>query len=224
MESNYKPIAYDEVMWYAKQAKNMRQSDVEMIQRFLMMRAMDVGVESPEVKDSIYRLTDRFVEEELALKRDILAEETRRRGTLSQEIIEVSDDQIVQAIKWTLSSFQSDWDWGGIYIILVCLCNHLGFSAVKTKFVERMAQMGVYPQDNVVRVDHVADTAIKGTEWYEHRFSYLALQRGVKPSWPKTWNEWLNSEIQTNDFIARRDIAKLILKNLRRAIEEDRMV
>ena len=220
MERKYDPMAYSEAVWWADLAKKMKEPEVKEIQRNLLRRIAEVGVASPDVLEIISGMTDRFIDEEMAMRRELMAEELRRKGSLSQGKIDADDDQIVQAIKWTLPKFQSDWDWGGIYIILVNFCNHLGFSAVKTKFVERMAQMGVYPQDKVVKVEHVANTAIIGTEWHEHRFSYLALQRGVKSSWPQTWNEWQNSVVQSKDFLARREIAKLFLSNLRKATKE----
>jgi hypothetical protein len=133
------------------------------------------------------------------------------------EKIEADDDQIVQALKLTLPRFQSDWDWGGPYRILVDCCD---FPPGKADFVRRMARMGVYPKDNYPKnLEHSMPPAIRGTEWHDHQFSYQAIQKGVSPDWPDTYYGWMNSDIQDRDFLDRRSIAKIFKDNLLKAVK-----
>lgn len=218
MEKNYEPMTYSEASWWANKAKKMSHKDAENIQRFLLQRVLEVGVISSEVNDIINGITDRFIEEEREMMRQMMAEELRRRAILDEERIEADDDQIVKAIKWTLPKFKSDWDWGGIYRILVSCCD---FPTVKTDFVRRMAQMGIYPDDNQPKdLDRVLPPAIKGTEWHDHKFSYQSIQKGIKSSWPLSFSGWLQSDLADRDFVDRREIAKIFKENIYKAIKQ----
>lgn len=217
MENKYDPITLSEANWWANRAKNVRRQDAENMQRYLLSRAAEVGVSSSEVTAVINSMLDPFVEKEWQMMRDLMAENLRRKGLLEMEKIEADDDQIVQALKWTLPKFQSDWDWGGPYRILVDCCD---FPPVKAEFVRRMARMGVYPKDNYPKnLEHSMPPAIRGTEWHDHQFSYQAIQKGVSPYWPETYYGWLNSDIQDRDFLDRRSIAKIFKDNLLKAIK-----
>lgn len=217
MESRYDPMTYSEVVWWTNKAKTLPRRNAEDVQRFLLSRAAEVGVASPEVLEAISGITVRFVEEDREMRRELMAEELRRLGTLQQEKIDADDDQIVQAMKWTLAKFKSDWDWGGVYRILVDCCD---FPPEKTAFVRRFARMGVYPKDNTVKnLDHALPPAIRGTEWHDHPFSYQAIQKGVSPEWPQTYYGWLNSDIEDRNFTDRREIAKTFKENLIKAVK-----
>lgn len=211
----YKPITYDEVCHYVNMARNAPRKDAEALQRFLYRRAAETGVCSPEIIAKISSITDRFKDEENEMLRKLMAEDLRRRGIMDQQKIDASDEQIVTAIKLTLPKFESDRDWGGIYRILVDFCNHLGFKAVKTDFVKRFALMGIYPTDKIAK-DLVRNvpSAIKGTEWHEHKFSYSAVQKGIDSTWPTSYKEWEESDIINRDFLDRKSIAKIFLDNL----------
>lgn len=212
MENKYDPITLSEAVWWANRAKKVRRQDAENMQRFMLSRAAEVGVSSSEVTDVINGMLDPFIEEERQMMRELMAENLRQRGLLEIEKIEADDDQIVQALKWTLPKFQSDWDWGGPYRILVDCCD---FPPGKADFVRRMARMGVYPKDNYPKkLDHSMPPAIRGTEWHDHQFSYQAIQKGVSPNWPDTYYGWLNSDIQDRDFLDRQSIAKIFKDNL----------
>lgn len=212
MENKYDPITLSEAVWWANRAKKVRRQDAENMQRFMLSRAAEVGVSSSEVTDVINGMLDPFVEEERQMMRELMAENLRQRGLLEIEKIEADDDQIVQALKWTLPKFQSDWDWGGPYRILVDCCD---FPPGKADFVRRMARMGVYPKDNYPKkLDHSMPPTIRGTEWHDHQFSYQAIQKGVSPNWPDTYYGWLNSDIQDRDFLDRQSIAKIFKDNL----------
>ena len=153
-----------------------------------------------------------FVEEERKMRREIMAEDMRRRGMLSQEKIIAEDDQIIQALKWTLPKFKSHKDWGGCYRILVDCCD---FPVPITDFVRRMARMGIYPKDNNPNdIDYSIPPSIKRDEWCGHQFSYQAVQKGMKNDWPDTYLGWQNSDIQDRDFCDRLDIAKIFRENL----------
>lgn len=216
MEKEYNPLSYSEARYYADMSKRMCRKEAETIQKALLLHALECGVESPKVNDVIYSITDRFVDEDNEMRRQIMENDLRRRGVLQQEDIEAEDEQIIEAIKLTLPKFQSDRDWGGVYRILVDFCNKCGFKAQKTDFVRRLATMGVYPQD--MKVEHLLPATIKGDDWHDHRFSYEAIKKGVSTSWPATFYEWERSELQTRDFIARRKIATTFLKNLRKIV------
>lgn len=218
MENKYDPMTYSEVLWWAHKARRLPRKDAEDIQRNLLFRAMEVGVSSPDVRDVIDGITDRFVEEDREMRRGLMADEMRRLGIMQQEKIDADDGQIVQAIKWTLPKFNSDWDWGGIYRILVDCCD---FPPGKADFVRKFDCMGIYPKDNSVKdLKHGLSPSIRGTEWYDHQFSYQAIQKGVNAAWPKTYYGWLNSDLTDRNFIARRDIAKKFKENLIKAIKE----
>ncbi len=212
---NYDPISLSEVYWWADKAKTVTRQDAENIQRLLLSRVADVGMSSPEVKDVINGITDRFVEEEKRMLRELMADDLRRRGLLAQEKIYADDDQILQALKMTLPRFKSDWDWGGIYRILVDYC---GFKDKITDFVRSMAHMGVYPKDNKPSdINHSIPPSIRGDEWCGHPFSYQAVQKGIKKEWPGRYWDWQICDIQDRDFVDRRSIAKIYKDNLLRA-------
>jgi hypothetical protein len=217
MENKYDPITLSEAKWWANKAKTVRLQRAEEMQSFLLSRAAEVGVSSPEVMAVINGMLDPFVEDERQIRRELIAEDLRRKGILEMEKIEADDDQIVLALKLTLSRFQSDWDWGGPYRILVDCCD---FPPGKADFVRRMARMGVYPKDNYPKnLEHSMPPAIRGTEWHDHQFSYQAIQKGVSPDWPDTYYGWMNSDIQDRDFLDRRSIAKIFKDNLLKAVK-----
>ena len=218
MEIKYDSVTLSEALWWAKRAKRVPYPEAKDMQLLLLSRAVEVGVSSPDVMDVIDGMLDHFVEEERKMKRELMAEELRRKGILQQEKIDADDDQIVKAIKWTLPKFKSDRDWGGIYRILVDNCD---FPPGKADFVRRMARMGVYPNDDYQKdLVRSMPPAIRGTEWYDHQFSYQAIQKGVKTSWPETYYGWQNSDIQDADFLDRRSIATIFKANLLKAVKE----
>ena len=56
-------------------------------------------------------------------------------------------------------------------------------------------------------------------EYNGNLFSYYAIDKGIGAYWPSSYNEWKTSDITSNDFIQRRKIAALFLKNLVKATE-----
>ena len=215
MENKYAPVTLSEVAWWAKRAKRVPYPKAQDMQRLLLLRATECGVSSPDVMDVIDGMLDPFAEEDRDMRRELMAEELRRKGVLEMEKIDADDDQIVMAIKWTLPNFKSDRDWGGPYRILVDYCD---FPPAKTEFVKRFARMGIYPKDNKVAVERPLPPAIRGTEWCDHQFSYQAIQKGVKLDWPDTYYGWMNSDTQENDFLDRLSIAKIFKDNLIKAV------
>ena len=216
----YSPLTLSEALHYANLCKKVPREQAETMQRFLMQRALETNVTSPDVTEIIQSITDRFVEEEREMLRKRMDEYVRRLGISEQQRIDATDEQIVKAIKWTLDDFESEKDWGGIYRILVDYCQHLGFTATKTSFVRRFAKMGIYPKDNVVGdTDRSLPPAIFKDEYNGNPFSYYAIDKGLGAYWPASYNEWKTSDITTNDFIQRRKIAALFLKNLVKATE-----
>ena len=218
MEIKYDSVTLSEALWWAKRSKRVPYPEAKDMQFLLLSRAVEVGVSSPDVMDVINGMLDHFVEEERKMKRELMAEELRRKGILQQEKIDADDDQIVKAIKWTLPKFKSDWDWAGIYRILVDNCD---FPPGKADFVRRMARMGVYPNDDYPKdLVRSMPPAIRGKEWYGHQFSYQAIQKGIKTSWPDAYYGWQNSDIQDRDFLDRRCVAKIFKANLLKAVKE----
>ena len=218
MNKEYSPLSYSEARHYADMTKKMPRDEAEFVQRMLQRRALEAGVGSSNVLEAISSITDRFYEEDREMRRKAIEADLHKRGTIEEAHIDADDDQIVQAIRLTLPKFQSDWDWGGIYRILVDFCD---FPATKTDFVRRMARMGIYAQDNFVKdLERLLPPAIRGTEWNEHPFGYQAVQRSVDPSWPPTYYAWKNSDITTHDFTDRLAIATIFLKNLIKATKE----
>lgn len=205
-----------EALYWAKASQKMPRDDVERLQRFLRQRALDVGCREG-VADVISGMTDRFVDEEREMLRRRIDEYVRSNGILEQQRIDATDDQIIEAIKQTLPYFESDWDWGGIYRILVDYCRHLGFTNSKADFVRRFARMGIYPKDNIIKVDRYPNPAIYQDEYNGHPFSYQAIQKGVNAYWPDSYEEWKKSDITSNDFVARKNIADCFCKNLLKA-------
>ena len=209
-----------DALYWQKVSKQMPRDDVEKLQRFLRQHALDCGCEEG-VPAVISGLTERFADEEKEELRKRMDEYVRRMGIMEQERIDATDEQIVQAIQWTLSDFASEKDWAGIYRILVDYCQHLGFTATKTSFVRRFAKMGIYPKDNTVKdIDRSMPPAIFKDEYNGNPFSYYAIDKGLGAYWPSFYNEWNTSVITSNDFIQRRKIASLFLKNLLKATKE----
>ena len=92
---------------------------------------------------------------------------------------------------------------------------------MKTSFVRRFAKMGIYPKDDTVKdIERSLPPAIYKGEYAGNLFSYYAIDKGVGAYWPSSYNEWQKSDITSNDFIQRRKIAALFLKNLLKATEE----
>jgi hypothetical protein len=80
--------------------------------------------------------------------------------------------------------------------------------------------MGIYPKDAVVKdIDRSLSPAIYKDEYNGNLFSYYAIDKGIGAYWPSSYNEWKTSDITSNDFIQRRKIAALFLKNLIKATE-----
>lgn len=219
MDKKYDPITLSEAYWWARTAKGSSPHEAKEMQRLMLLRSAKVGVTSPDVNAVIEDMLAPHIEEEKKLMKEVMAEELRRRGTLQQEKIVADDDQIVEAIKQTLPKFQSDWDWGGIYRILVDCC---AFPSAKTDFVRRLARMGIYPKTDgeIKDLDRFLPPAIRDTEWCGHRLSYQAIQKGVKTDWPDTYSGWLNSDIQDRDFTDRRNIATTFKSNLIRLAQK----
>lgn len=218
MGSEYSPVTTQEALYWQHKSRQLPRSDVELLQRHIQQRALDVGCEEG-VPGIISSMIDRFADEERDEMRKQMAEYVRRQGIMEQQRIEATDEQIVAAIKKTLPDFESDWDWGGVYRILVDYCHHLGFSATKTKYVERFARMSIYPKDSIVKVDRFAPPALYQDDYCGHPFSYQAIVKGLDTYWPTSFREWKTSEITTKDFLARRKIAEIFLRNLVRATE-----
>ena len=219
MEKEYSPVSYAETRHYVDIAKKLPRDEAEVIQRVLLRRAQEAGVTSENVWPLIYSITDRFVEEDYEMRRKIMEEEIRRKGIMQEETIDADEDQIVTAIKWTLPKFNSDWDWGGIYRILVSCC---GFPAVKTDFVRRMARLRIYPKDDIVEIADRLTPAIYQKEYNGHPFSYQAVQKGCPKEWPDHYFEWKDREISTKDFSDRKRIAAIFRDNLIKAMKEQK--
>ncbi len=218
MENKYDPITLSEANWWANRAMKVCRQEAEYMQRFLFSRAAEVGVSSPEVTAVINGMLDPFVEEERQMMRELMAENLRRKGILEMEKIEADDDQIVQALKWTLPHFKSNFDWGGPYRILVDCCD---FPPAIVDFVRKMASMGIYPKDNKPEdINRSMPPSITGDEWCGHPFSYQAVQKGIKADWPKDYQGWMNSDRKDRDFIDRRKCAATFKANLIKAVNQ----
>lgn len=209
----YSPLTLSEVLCYVDLCKNVSRDHAEVMQKFLLRRALGTGVTSSEIMEAIQSITDRFIEEEREMRRKLMAEEMLRRGLTTRQTIDATDDEIVKAIKKTLSKFLSDRDWAGIYRILVDCCD---FPTKLSDFVKRFDQMGIYPSDDVVKgIRRCGIPAISEYEYKGHKFSYQALQKGLSQFWPKTYWEWLNNNCTDRDFINRRNIATAFFNNLK---------
>ena len=220
MQQDYRPLSMLDVLYWDKVSRSMPRNEVEFLQRFLQRRALDCGYEEG-VPLVISGMTDRFADEEREMLRKRMDEHIRQISILEKQRIDATDEQMIKAIKWTLPYFESEKDWGGIYRILVDYCQHEGFTATKTSFVRRFAKMGIYPKDDVVKdLDQSVSPAIYKDEYDGKFFSYYAIDKGVGAYWPSSYREWQTSNITTNDFIARRKIASIFLKNLLKATEE----
>lgn len=219
MQQDYRPLSMLDVLYWDKVSRTMPRNDVEILQRFLQRRALDCGCEEG-VPMIISGMTDRYADEEREMLRKRIDEQIRRTSILEKQRIDATDEQIVKAIKWTLPDFESEKDWGGIYRILVDYCQHEGFTATKTSFVRRFAKMGIYPKDDIVKdLDRSTPPTIYKDEYDGKLFSYYAIDKGVDTYWPSSYEDWQASDITTNDFIARKKIASLFLKNLLKATE-----
>lgn len=215
--SEYSSITLLEVRHYADLCKKSTREDAEVMHKFLLQRALETGVTSPEILEAIQSIRDRFIEEDRKTRQQLIEEELRRRGTLSIEHIDADDDQIISAIKKTLPKFESDRDWAGVYRILVDYCH---FLPKFSDFVKRLDKMGIYPTDDVVKgIERRGIPSISVQEYHDHKFSYQALQKGIGTGWPDSYVEWMNSQKTDRDFICRRNIATTFLNNLKRIVK-----
>ena len=221
MNKEYTPITVSEAYHYADIAQNLPRNDAEAIQRALYIRAFETKCTSSEILGAIQSITEHFVDEDREMRRAVIEKDLRLNGLLKQEHIDADDDQIVIAIRKTLPNFQTDSDWGGIYRILVDCCD---FPPVKAVFVRRMARMGIYPEDNIVNgIERSIRPQIRGDEWCNHSFTYQAIVKGVSNLWPKTYKEWMISDLKDRDFIARREIATIFFNNLIEVISKQKV-
>lgn len=217
MNKEYPQVTYSEALHYVNIVKKQPRDIVILLQNILRQRIIEAGYVSDDVLGLVDGMTERFVEEDKKERRKLMEAELRRTGLMAQEKIYADDHKIIQAIKETLPKFKSDWDWGGIYRILVDFCD---FDSVKTQFTKRFWQMGIYATDNPVCVKGLKKeipTAIYRESYCDHFFSYQAIQKGCPTSWPKTYFEWQKIESSDIDFYNRKRIADIFLASLRKA-------
>ncbi len=219
MPKEYAPMILNEARHYADIAKRMTRDDAKLVERILLRRAMEVGGVSDEIMGTITSISEYFADEDRRMQRELIESELRRKGALRKETIDAEDNQIVFAIKRTLPKFKSERDWGGIYRILVDLCD---FPSTKTDFVRSMARLGIYAEDDTVKITRSMPPAIRGDEWCGNSFTYQSLQKGVKTTWPETYYEWMQSDIKDRDFTDRRDIATKFREELLYAVSRMR--
>ena len=218
MNKDYPQVTLAEARHWADIAKTLPSDRVELLQNFVRQRMTQAGF-APGVTEIVDGMTERLADEERALRKKLMEEELRRNGVMAQETIEADDDQIVLAIKQTLPHFKHDRDWGGIYRILADYCPDR-FKTTKTKFTQQFWEMGIYATDNPKCLNGLGKKfpAIYQDEYHGHQFSYQAIQKGCPTSWPKTYYAWQKKESADRDFNDRRNIARIFLDNLRRAV------
>ena len=88
MEKEYSPVSYAEVRHYVDIAQKLPRDNAEVLQRVLSRRAQEAGVSSDKVWPLIYSITDRFVEEDNKMRREIMEEEIRHKGIMEEEKID----------------------------------------------------------------------------------------------------------------------------------------
>ena len=71
MEIKYDSVTLSEALWWAKRAKRVPEQNAKDMQLYMLSRAAEVGVSSPEVMDVISGMLDHFVEEEREMKRQL---------------------------------------------------------------------------------------------------------------------------------------------------------
>lgn len=209
---DYSTMTLSEVRHYVDLCKRGTRDEAEIMQKYLLQRALATGATSSEILEAIQSISDRFVLEDRELRKKAIEEDLRRRGVMNLEPIDADDYQIIKAIKKTLHQFQSSRDWGGVYRILVDFC---AFPPNYSDFVRRFDTMGIYPSDDIVKgVKRMGIPSISEREFNNNRFNYQALQKGIQSDWPQTYIGWMNCHITDNDFICRRNIATSFYKNL----------
>lgn len=205
------PLTYKEALSYRDIALTLTRGEAEVIEKALMKRALNDGVASEKVMPVIYSITKHFVEDEREMMKKCIEEDLRKHNYIRVQNINAEDEQIVEAIKITLPQFKSDWDWGGIYRILVDVCQ---FPSKKTDFVKRMAEIGIYAQDKTVAFVRSIAPTINKDEYCNHPFSYQNVQKGTSPQWPATYQEWLRKQDPDQDLRNRIAIATAFYNNL----------
>ena len=215
MNKNFPKVTCSEARHFAKIAEKMPLEDVKFLQSVLRLRMLQAGYESDHVLGIVDGMTERFLDEDKEVRRQLIAESLRQEGILGgQEKIEATDEQIVTGIKKTLPYFKSNRDWGGVYIILVSCCD---YPSVKTDFVLRFWQMGIYAVDNPKCVGELTKDvppAIYQDEYCDHPFSYQALQKGYSTTWPMKYEDCINIDLGNRDFAERKEIAGRFRRNL----------
>lgn len=214
-KEEYSHVTYSEIRHYVEIAKSQPRDRAEFLQNVLRRRVIEAGGASDEMLGLIDSITERFVDEDRELRRQMIAEELRRGGVLQQEKIDADDDHIVEALKMTLKKFKSAFDWGGPYRVLVDCCD---FPPVKTEFTKRFWKMGIYAVDNPKCVQGLPKyrPSIYQEEYCGHPFSYQAIQKGCPTEWG-LFRTWKYREDNSRDFTDRKEIASLFRDNLIRA-------
>lgn len=159
-----------------------------------------------EMIDSITLHFKKEVEEKLARKAKEYVD-TIMRAHLNLPRLDITDEQVAAAIVQTATDdiMESKRDWGGFYIIL---------SGPECKWTTDY-------KDFERKVKRLKDEGLLKHLPKDKDFSYVALQQGIQPYWPKTYIEWLKKTDGGSVLEHRREVATKFLNNLKDLIQKD---
>jgi hypothetical protein len=167
------------------------------------------GINNSEAFKMIDSITHHFKkeadEERARMTKECVEEFMRVHLHLPQH--DVTDEQVAAAIVQTATNviMESKRDWGGFYIIL---------SGPECKWTTDY-------KDFERKVKRLKDEGLLKHLPKDKDFSYVALQQGIQPYWPKTYIEWLKKTDGGSVLEHRREVATKFLNNLKDLIQKD---
>ena len=167
------------------------------------------GINNPEAFLMIDSITQHFTDEadEAVARRAKEYVDKFMRAHLNLSQLDVTDEQVATAIVQTAKDdiMESKRDWGGFYIIL---------SGTECKWATSY-------KDFERKVNRLKKMRLLKDLPKDKDFTYIALQQGIEPYWPKAYTKWLKKTDGTSVFEHRREVATKFLNNLKDLIQKD---
>lgn len=167
------------------------------------------GINNSEAFNMIDSITLHFkkeADEELERKTEEYVDNFLRVH-LNLPKLNITDELVAAAIVQTAKDdiMESKRDWGGFYIIL---------SGPECKWATSY-------KDFERKVNRLKEMRLLKDLPKDKDFTYIALQQGIEPYWPKAYTKWLKKTDGTSVFEHRREVATKFLNNLKDLIQKD---
>ena len=190
--------------------------DAQPLEGLLYLYGMEYPGDVSAIKEDIARIREHFGEQEDKAK---VEAEKKKLDEMTEQVLarvakqyglpnlNVTDEQVAQAIIAIQDEMKGASDWYAIYIVLSCKC---GYPKVLTEFALRISQL-IFPGALFYPCDYKAGSADKGGSFYQ------GLKNGRKNSWPVEYDEWqtYNPVEKKEVFKQRKKIADLLYEKLK---------